>query len=115
MPPMIEWWDGAAWTPAHLYMSAACRSPAYLVAPGARHAGMAEVRIPRDSAGLARARSDHTWRAPSGAWLRLSWNLVEPAADPMREGPPVAERERTSAPFRLPPLDVSAERTPPRQ
>ena len=103
MPPMIEWWNGRAWTPAHLYGSAACRSPAYVIAPGARHASAAEVRLPRDSAGLARARSDGTWRAPLDAWLRLSWNLVEPSGDPagMREGPPIPERERTSAPFRL--------------
>ena len=113
MPPMIEWWDGTAWAPAHLYVSAACRSPAYVIAPGARHASAAEVRIPRDSAGLARARSDHTWRAPPGAWLRLSWNLVEPSSDPtgMREGPPVSERERTSASFRLPPLAETTPRT----
>ena len=103
-PPMIEWWDGTAWTPAHLYGSAACRSRPYVIAPGARHAGAAEARIPRDSAGLARARADGTWRAPLDAWLRLSWNLVEPTGDPAErgDGRPVPDRERTSAAFRTP-------------
>lgn len=101
MPPGLQWWNGERWTPAHPYVSSACRSLPFIITPGMRHSGAVELRIDRDSTGLP---SSAYWYGSLNAWYRLAWDLVDPvhSAKGASDGPPIPERQRVSAPFRLP-------------
>ena len=101
--PRLEWWTGASWQSAYLQGSDACRSRSFIVAAGARHTDTLTLRVPLDSIDASGAPTGEPWRVPPDAWFRLVWDLREPPTDPSgwEDGPPIAERERVSAPFRL--------------
>lgn len=103
LPPRLQWWNGLAWVDAHVYETDACRSAPFILAPSARHATITQFRIPRDSVDPSGRLARDYWWAPLDAWFRLSWDLIEPREPVgLDDGPPIPERERVSAPFRLP-------------